>query len=94
MKQDKKILKSQKVECRITDKEKKMLFKKAKKLDMPISEYIRQCIFSDNKNHGINTDTIEIITLTTDIVRYVEDRYNTEDEQLRRKVSEIWRKLQ
>lgn len=94
MKQTQKSLKTQKVECRITEKEKKDLIKKANKLGIPISEYIRQCIFSDNNNCRDNINTIEIITLATEIVRYIEDRCDTEDEWLRKEVVELWGKLQ
>lgn len=93
MKQTQKSLKTQKVECRITEKEKKDLIKKANKLGIPISEYIRQCIFFDNNNCRDNINTIEIITLATELVRYIEDRYDTEDEWLRKKVVELWAKL-
>lgn len=93
MKQNEKNLKSQKVECRLSEKEKKILLTRAKKLDISISEYIRQCIFSDNSNYKDSVLIVELITLVTDIVRYIEDRNDSEDEWLRKKVAELWKKL-
>lgn len=97
MKQNKN-LKTHKIEVRVRKEDKKKLLIKATKSDISISEYVRNLILNDICNNNMNRDNIiyinEIITLATELVRCVETRCDKEDEQLRKKVDELWDKLQ
>ena len=90
--------KTEKIEFRVTKKEKNIIKRRADKIDKSISEYVRDEIISRKNNKNIvDLDRIVMIktlVLATDLVRYIEDRYVVQDdEELVRKVDEMWELL-
>ena len=92
------VKKTEKIEFRVTKKEKNIIKRRADKIDKSISEYVRDEIISRKNNKNIvDLDRIVMIktlVLATDLVRYIEDRYVVQDdEELVRKVDEMWELL-
>ena len=92
----KSIKKKEKIEFRVTAREKNLLKKKAEENGVSLSEYARDAALKKKvvKKPLGDITIITIIAMTTDIMRYVEDRYDLqEDQNLKRKVDEIWELL-
>lgn len=90
-----KIIRDQKVELRLTKKEKDKLIRKAEKYEMSISDYIRTVTIENDekKKNLVNIESIQMMVAVTDIVRYIEDHYDLEeDHALREKVVALWKK--
>ena len=87
------VKKKEKIEFRVTVREKNSLKKKAEENGVSLSEYARDAALKKKavKKPLEDITIITIIAMTRDIVRYVEDRYDLrEDQNLKRKVDEIW----
>lgn len=85
--------KDDKVGFRVTAKERNFLEKKAVEMGVTISEYARDAALKKKveKKPLADIEIIAIIAMTTDILRYVEDRYDLQEDQvLKRKVDEVW----
>ncbi len=85
----KETLKNSIISIRFDEKSKKMIEKRAKKLNMSISDYIRECCLA-----GMNTESdMQRISMMTvigqEICNYIEKNYNGDD-FLEEKVNKIW----
>lgn len=96
MKDTKKKHKMEKIEFRVTKDQKKKLMKQAKKMNLNLSEYVRIRIFeSKDKNQFTAVHGIYVMTLATDLVRYIEEYCNVENDQyLKERVENLWEVLQ
>lgn len=89
----KKVKKKEKIEFRVTVREKNILKKRAEENDVSVSEYARDAALNKKvvKKPLEDITIITIIAMITDILRYVEDRYDLQEDQiLKRKVEEVW----
>ena len=83
------------VGIRFTDKEKKCIEVKAEKLNMTLSEYIRDIVLYDKKKITNDMDKQKVMTMAAqaqEIANYVGEKY-VEDEILEKKVKKLWKSL-
>ena len=88
--------KLEKAEFRLTTAEKKRIKNEADKMNLTVSEYLRNKVLTPkDKSQFTAVDAIHIMTLATELVRYVEDRYTEyDDPYLRERVDDLWEMLQ
>jgi len=96
VKDTKKKHKMEKIEFRVAKDQKKKLMKQAKKMNLNLSEYVRARIFeSQDKGQFTAVQAIYVMTLATDLVRYVEEYCDVEsDLYLKERVKCLWEVLQ
>ena len=94
-------MKKEKKECRIqlrlTPKEKRKLDKIIEKSGLTQSEFVRSRVFGQNiQNKESTLRCIEIIVETTNLIRYILEKYPAiiEDSEIKRRVAKLWKKLQ
>ncbi|MCM1236057.1 MAG: hypothetical protein NC489_38710 [Ruminococcus flavefaciens] len=82
--------KKDKVNIRVTKKEKNKILKDAKKLDMSISDYSRMLLLSPNKKVAAGNVVISnLLVKSQEMVNYIHDTYNADD-KLERMMEELW----
>ncbi len=92
----KKEVKHARIECRLTEKQKAKIQKKAKTHGISASQYMVLCAIQDKQNaQKEKLEVYTIVTLAQELVRYVQNRYNAkyDDATLNEKVEELWTKL-
>ena len=83
-------LKKEKLNIRITSKEKKMLSKRAESTGMTISDYARMVLLSSDSKAGNGNIAMTVLLVgVQEIANYIEETYG-EDEKLERKVKKLW----
>ena len=90
-----KLQKLEKAEFRVTAAEKKKIKKEADKMNLTVSDYLRNSVFAQkDKSQFTAVDAIHIMTLATELVRYVEERYTEyDDPYLRERIDDLWKML-
>ena len=79
------------IKCRLTEDDYKKVCLKAEKQGLILSDYIRQNILPPQNTKLNNVLMAEIVIRATEIVRDVEEKYIDQDnEELTRKVAELW----
>lgn len=80
------------IHIRLTTKEKKSLERKADKCGKNLSNYIRELLLEKNKKNEIVGKLSISITKLQDILNYIEEKYDCEDNEiLREMVEELWK---
>lgn len=79
-----------KLNIRISSSEKDNILKKAKKLNMSISDYSRMILLSrDKKKTAGNLMASNILAKSQELVNYIQDSYGN-DKELGRMIDELW----
>lgn len=79
-----------KLNIRISSSEKDKILKKAKKLNMSISDYSRMILLSrDKKKTAGNLMASNILAKSQELVNYIQDSYGN-DKELERMIDELW----
>lgn len=79
-----------KLNIRISSSEKDNILKKAKKLNMSISDYSRMILLSrDKKKTAGNLMAGIILVKSQELVNYIQDSYGN-DKELERMIDELW----
>lgn len=81
------------IHIRVSKKEKKQIMSLSSKVHKSISQFIIDSCNVSNKNQFTNKqDDIERLTLETDLLTYIEEKYK-EDIYIQNKVVELWEML-
>lgn len=87
MKED---IRNEKLNIRVSLDEKSKILKKAKKMNMSISDYSRMILLSkDKKGTAGNLMVSNILTKSQELVNYIQDSYGN-DKELERMINELW----
>lgn len=79
---------------RLEQREKKRLEKKARQMDLSLSEYIRMLLSGDSKKRQSPELVNRCSVLCQDILNVVKEKYSCEENSLlEEKVKELWRLL-
>lgn len=83
-------LKKEKLNIRITSKEKKMISRSAESMGMSISDYARMVLRSSDSKAGKGNMAMTILLVEAqEIANYIDETYG-EDKELERKVKKLW----
>ena len=83
-------LKKEKLNIRITSKEKKMLSKRAESTGKTISDYARMVLLSSDSKAGNGNIAMTVLLVgVQETANYIEETYG-EDKKLERKVKKLW----
>lgn len=80
---------SEQIHIRVSEKDKKQIKKLAEKTGIGnTSKYMRMQALNGELKEGVTVGIV--LVLAEELVRYVEEKYDNENEELRRKVDELW----
>lgn len=83
-------LKKEKLNIRITPKEKKMISRSAESMGMSLSDYARMVLLSSDGKAGKGNMAMTILLVEAqEIANYIDETYG-EDKELERKVKKLW----
>lgn len=83
-------LKKEKLNIRITPKEKKMISRSAESMGMSLSDYARMVLLSSYSKAGKGNMAMTILLVEAqEIANYIDETYG-EDKELERKVKKLW----
>lgn len=86
----KEVIRNNKLNIRVSSDEKKEILKKAKKMNMSISDYSRMILLSkDRKGITGNLMVSNILVKSQELVNYIQDSYG-KDKELERMINELW----
>lgn len=86
----KEVIRNNKLNIRVSSDEKKEILKKAKKMNMSISDYSRMILLSkDRKGITGNLMVSNILVKSQELVNYIQDSYG-KDKELERMIDELW----
>ena len=86
----KEVIRNKKLNIRGSSDEKKEILKKAKKMNMRISDYSRTILLSkDKKGTEANLMVSSILIKSQELVNYIQDSYG-KDKELERMINELW----
>lgn len=83
-------IRNEKLNIRVNPDEKNKILKKAKKMNMSISDYSRMILLSkDRKGTTGNLMVSNILARSQQLVNYIQDSYG-KDKELERMIDELW----
>lgn len=86
----KEVIRNNKLNIRVSSDEKKEILKKAKKMNMSISDYSRMILLSkDRKGITGNLMVSNILVKSQELANYIQDSYG-KDKELERMIGELW----
>lgn len=86
--------KTEKIDLRLTKKEKKNLCNRAAELNVSMSEYIRILLLKKEIKVGKKTEYCRLVVLCQELVSYIAHRYSREEDQdLTERIERIWNLL-
>ena len=86
----KEVIRNKKLNIRVSSDEKKEILKKAKIMNMRISDYSRMILLSkDKKGTEANLMVSNILIKSQELVNYIQDSYG-KDKELERMINELW----
>lgn len=86
----KEVIRNKKLNIRVSSDEKKEILKKAKKMNMSISDYSRMILLSkDRKGITGNLMVSNILVKSQELANYIQDSYG-KDKELERMIGELW----
>ena len=90
------LVKKEKLDIRVSSKEKKKLLSSAKRIGLSLSSYVRIKLFSpDSKGRSaeLRLKMGRITVETQEILNYIQDKY-WEDEKLEKMVENLWKYIE
>lgn len=86
----KEVIRNNKLNIRVSSDEKKEILKKAKKMNVSISDYSRMILLSkDRKGITGNLMVSNILVKSQELANYIQDSYG-KDKELERMIGELW----
>lgn len=85
----KKDTRNEKLDVRVTSSEKNKILKRAKKLDMSVSNYLRMILLSQDKKTEGKVVMGNMLVKSQELVNYIQDSYGN-DKKLERMMDELW----
>lgn len=87
-------IRKEKLDIRVSSGEKKRLARRAKQLELSLSEYVREILFAKGKNKGCSSSMSTAVAVqASEIVNYVQECYG-QDEKLKRMAEELWKSME
>lgn len=83
-------IRNEKLNIRVSSDEKSKIMKKAKKMNMSVSDYSRMILLSKDKKGSVgNLMASNILAKSQELVNYIQDLYGN-NKELGRMIDELW----
>lgn len=87
-------IKKEKLDIRVSSGEKKKLVRRAKQLELSLSEYVREILFARGENKGCHSLMFTALAVqASEIVNHVQEYYG-QDEKIERMAEELWKSME